>query len=128
MQLRRQKCDTGVTPPAPVDCVNQGTITGPQWALGGDTWVVGVPIPDTVVLPEFNTLNPDHGKFEGPCGMYEPGCGFANLKFAYGHDEYMYQVGACVPHHRATTSLGARAAADVCRATSPRGAGTVCCV
>ena len=70
----------------------QGTLTGPQWALGGDTWVVGVPIPDDVVLPEFNKLNPDAGKYEGPCGMYKPGCGLKNLKFAYGHDEYMYQV------------------------------------
>lgn len=70
----------------------EGTLTGPQWALGGDTWVVGVPIPDDVVLPEFNKLNPDAGKYEGPCGMYKPGCGLKNLKFAYGHDEYMYQV------------------------------------
>lgn len=70
----------------------QGTLTGPQWALGGDTWVVGVPIPDKAVLPQFNKLNPDYGKYEGPCGMYEPGCGLAKLKFAYGHDEYMYQM------------------------------------
>jgi inositol oxygenase len=64
----------------------------PQWALGGDTWVVGVPIPDTAVFPHFNKLNPDYGKYEGPCGMYAPGCGLKNLKFAYGHDEYMYQM------------------------------------
>jgi hypothetical protein len=24
--------------------------------------------------------------------MYEPHCGLDNVKFAYGHDEYMYQM------------------------------------
>ena len=37
----------------------EGTAEGPQWALGGDTWVVGCKIPDCVVFPEFNNLNPD---------------------------------------------------------------------
>ena len=37
----------------------QGTAEGPQWALGGDTWVVGCRIPDCTVFPEFNALNPD---------------------------------------------------------------------
>jgi len=36
-----------------------GTAEGQQWALGGDTWVVGCRIPDCVVFPEFNKLNPD---------------------------------------------------------------------
>lgn len=66
----------------------------PQWGLGGDTWVVGVPIPNTVVFPEFNDLNPDADvkQYQGSCGMYEPGCGLENLLFAYGHDEYMYRM------------------------------------
>jgi inositol oxygenase len=37
----------------------QGTADGPQWALGGDTWIVGCKIPDCTVFPEFNELNPD---------------------------------------------------------------------
>lgn len=37
----------------------EGTATGDQWALGGDTWVVGCRIPDCAVYPEFNALNPD---------------------------------------------------------------------
>lgn len=37
----------------------QGTAAGPQWSLGGDTWVVGCRIPDSVVFPEFNAHNPD---------------------------------------------------------------------
>ena len=35
-----------------------GKSDGPQWALGGDTWAVGCKIPDTVVFPEYNALNP----------------------------------------------------------------------
>ena len=63
-----------------------------QWALGGDTWVVGCRIPDTTVLAHLNELNPDmhNPLYNTPTGMYTPGCGLANLKFAYGHDEYMY--------------------------------------
>lgn len=37
----------------------EGTKTGHQWSLGGDTWVVGCEIPQSVVFPEFNQLNPD---------------------------------------------------------------------
>ncbi|GAJ02539.1 unnamed protein product, partial [marine sediment metagenome] len=36
-----------------------GTADGPQWALGGDTWVVGHPIPKSCVFPHFNELNID---------------------------------------------------------------------
>ena len=36
-----------------------GTAAGPQFALGGDTWVAGCRIPDCTVLPELNKLNPD---------------------------------------------------------------------
>ena len=36
-----------------------GRSDGAQWALGGDTWVLGCRIPDTVVFPEYNALNPD---------------------------------------------------------------------
>ena len=37
----------------------EGTKTGHQWSLGGDTWAVGCAIPQCVVFPEFNQLNPD---------------------------------------------------------------------
>src|SRR5690606_9289323 len=72
----------------------QGTADGPQWALGGDTWVVGCRLPDTLVFPEYNALNPD---MQDPVmsteyGIYEPHCGIHNLYWAYGHDEYMYQM------------------------------------
>eukprot|EP00985_Skeletonema_marinoi_P013576 scaffold6752_cov91-Skeletonema_marinoi.AAC.7 len=68
---------------------------GKQWALGGDTWVVGCRIPnEAVVFPEFNPLNPDmsNSQYNTKYGMYEPNCGLDDLKFAWGHDEYMYRM------------------------------------
>lgn len=68
---------------------------GHQWALGGDTFVVGCKIPDdAVVFPEFNTLNPDEHdeRYNTRNGIYEDGCGLDNLKMAWGHDEYMYRM------------------------------------
>lgn len=66
-----------------------------QWALGGDTFVVGCRIPDdAVVLPRYNVLNPDMAdpRYRTEHGMYEPHCGLDALKFAWGHDEYMYRM------------------------------------
>lgn len=68
---------------------------GKQWALGGDTFVVGAYIPDdAVVFPEFNKLNPDmqNPKYNTKYGIYTPNCGIDGLKFAWGHDEYMYRM------------------------------------
>ncbi len=71
-----------------------GDSHGQQWALGGDTWVVGCQIPNIVVYPEFNDLNPDmhDEKLNTKLGMYQASCGLSNLKFAFGHDEYLYHV------------------------------------
>lgn len=69
--------------------------TGKQWALGGDTFVVGCQIPeDAIVFPQFNSLNPDmcDRRYNTANGMYEPHCGLDNLCFAWGHDEYMYRM------------------------------------
>lgn len=87
-----------------------GKAEGPQWALGGDTWVVGCAIPSCTVFPEYNQLNPDmqDPKYNtgrksiftmfavmllyAELGMYQEKCGFEKLQFAYGHDEYMYRM------------------------------------
>lgn len=71
-----------------------GTGDASQWGLGGDTWVVGCQIPDVTVFPEFNSLSPDaaDSRYNTPLGMYSAHCGLHNLHFAYGHDEYMYQM------------------------------------
>jgi inositol oxygenase len=68
---------------------------GQQWSLGGDTFVVGCRIPDdAVILPQYNILNPDMSNpaYNTEYGMYEAHCGLDSLKFAWGHDEYMYQM------------------------------------
>jgi inositol oxygenase len=68
---------------------------GKQWALGGDTFVVGCRIPDeAVVFPQFNELNPDMANpaYNTDHGMYSHQCGLDKLKFAWGHDEYMWRM------------------------------------
>ncbi len=62
---------------------------------------VGCRIPDTAVLSHLNVLNPDmsHPVYSQPLGVYEPGCGLDKLKFAWGHDEYMYRM---LVHNKAT--------------------------
>jgi inositol oxygenase len=68
---------------------------GKQWALGGDTFIVGCKIPDdAVVFPEFNKLNPDmnDSRYNTKNGIYEEHCGLDNLKFAWGHEEYRYRM------------------------------------
>ncbi len=55
---------------------------------------MGCRIPDRAVLPHLNSLNPDMADpvYSTPTGMYTPGCGLDNVKFAWGHDEYMYRM------------------------------------
>lgn len=69
---------------------------GQQWGLGGDTFVVGCALPEgaAIVFPEFNHLNPDMAddRYSSTFGMYAAKCGIDNLKFAWGHDEYMYRM------------------------------------
>jgi inositol oxygenase len=69
-----------------------GKATDPQWALGGDTWVVGAPIPPCAVYPKLSALSPDRdAAFQAtPNGLYAPGCGMMNLSYAFGHDEYAW--------------------------------------
>lgn len=71
-----------------------GQGTNQQWALAGDTFVVGCKVPDTVVFPEFNHTNPDmrHLCYSTLYGMYEPHCGLDQLCLAWGHDEYMFRM------------------------------------
>lgn len=74
----------------------QSGSTGSQWGLSGDTWVLGCRIPDTVVFPELNKTNTDMKDplLGSDFGIYQgqSPCGLATLKFAFGHDEYLYRV------------------------------------
>mgnify|MGYP001357855598 CR=1 FL=1 len=66
-----------------------------QWGIVGDTFIVGCPIPDTIVYPEFNILNPDHIKYSSENninGIYETNCGLDKCIISWGHDEYLYRV------------------------------------
>jgi len=80
---------------------SEGTGDGDQWSLGGDTWVLGCEIPESVVFPQYNSLNPDTSdpRYNTKYGIYEPNCGLKNLKYAWGHDEYLYQM---LVHNKST--------------------------
>jgi inositol oxygenase len=72
-----------------------GTADGPQWALGGDTWVVGCKLPDeAMVFPQFNVLNPDikDERYNTEKGIYQEHCGMSTVNYAFGHDEYLYRM------------------------------------
>ncbi len=79
-------------------CDEDGTSQNEQWGLVGDIFVVGAALPDTLVYPEFNKLNPDmaNPRYNTPTGIYPENCGLDQLELAWGHDEYLYQV---LKHH-----------------------------
>lgn len=66
----------------------------PQWAIVGDSFPVGCAFSDKVVFSEFFKDNPDslNKEFNTPNGIYREGCGYDQLDFSWGHDEYMYHV------------------------------------
>lgn len=67
----------------------------PQWAVVGDTFVVGCEWSDHIVYRNESFVgNPDgnNPKYNTKYGMYEPNVGLENLMLSWGHDEYMYQV------------------------------------
>ena len=66
----------------------------PQWAVVGDTFPLGCGFRQSVVYPELFASNPDarEKRFQSRLGIYEEGCGLANVSLSWGHDEYMYHV------------------------------------
>jgi len=72
-----------------------GEDTLEQWSVVGDTFPVGCAPEEACVFGrESFKANPDltHPVYGTKNGMYEPGCGIANLTMSWGHDEYMYWV------------------------------------
>ena len=67
-----------------------GRADGRQFALGGDTWVLGTPIPESAIFPEYSSLNADHVALNGT-DTNTPGMGLRNMRFPRGHDEYAYR-------------------------------------
>jgi inositol oxygenase len=60
----------------------------------GDTFPVGCAFSDAIIFPELFANNPDrlHPVYSTPNGIYEIGCGLANVHLSFGHDEYLYHV------------------------------------
>ena len=71
-----------------------GSVEGPQWGLSGDTWVVGCRLREVSIFPELNKTNTDMKDplLSSELGIYPKNCGLKMLKFAFGHDEYLYRV------------------------------------
>ena len=63
----------------------------PNWAIVGDTYVVGCKFPESIVYYDTLKDNPDFDKYD-KLGIYEYGCGLDKLNITFGHDEYLYQV------------------------------------
>jgi inositol oxygenase len=64
-------------------CDEDGTSLATQWALVGDTYVVGHPQPEALVYPEFN---------RPVSTVYPEGVGLDACAVSFGHDEYLYRV------------------------------------
>ncbi len=72
----------------------EGTGKKEQWAMVGDTFIVGCQLPQKIIYPEFNKYHPDmnNPKYNTKLGMYKQGCGLDNLMCSWGHDEYLYRI------------------------------------
>jgi inositol oxygenase len=66
-----------------------GTSINTQWAIVGDTFITGYPIPSNIVYPELNNYNQDHNN---KINLYMPKCGLNNCSVSFGHDEYLYRL------------------------------------
>ena len=66
------------------------TFDEPDYAVVGDTFVVGCKLPESMVFYEHTEEHPDYDN--SVLGIYEKSCGLDNLHLSYGHDEYLFQV------------------------------------
>lgn len=75
----------------------------PNWAIVGDTFVVGCAYPRSVIFYKTLLDNPDfeNSEYNSRLGIYSEKCGMKNLKISFGHDEYLYLVlsGNRMKHH-----------------------------
>lgn len=66
-----------------------------QWAVVGDTFVVGCAFADSIVYRERSfDENPDlkDPRYNTKYGIYKPHCGLSNVLFSSSHDTYLYRV------------------------------------
>jgi inositol oxygenase len=73
----------------------------PNWAVVGDTFVLGCEYPTSMVYYEDMKKQYQSSSHTG-YGIYEVGCGLDNLTISFGHDEYLYQVLCGNSNHRIT--------------------------
>lgn len=74
----------------------------PQWAVVGDTFVVGCEWSKNIVYRSDSFEgNPDgnNQSYNTKYGIYEPNTGLDNLMLSWGHDEYLYRV---LKNHKTT--------------------------
>ena len=72
-------------------CDEDGTSIKEQYSIVGDTYILGYPLPNTLVYSEFNHLSKgnEHLNLKS---IYDKNCGLDNCYITYGHDEYLYNV------------------------------------
>jgi len=72
------------------------SITTAQWMDFNSTWVMGLPIPDSICYPALSDINSDHSSHRSKdpsyTGDYEPQCGMENVLLPWTPEEYIYQV------------------------------------
>lgn len=63
----------------------------PQWAVVGDTFVVGCEFSDKICFYKYFEYNPDyeHKIYGTKYGIYRPNCGLNNLHLSWG--KYFYK-------------------------------------
>jgi inositol oxygenase len=66
----------------------------PQWAVCGESFPVGCRFHPAVIHSQYFQANPDRRRraFAGPTGMYQPGCGLANVCMSWSAAEYLYMI------------------------------------
>lgn len=67
----------------------------PQWAVVGDTFVVGCEWSEDIVYRGHSfkkNVDRNNPKYNTKYGMYEANCGIENVLMSWGHDEYLYWV------------------------------------
>jgi inositol oxygenase len=70
---------------------DNGLSVDKQWAIVGDTFILGCKIPKTIIFPEFNNLNYENLKKDN-LGIYKENCGLNNTMVSWGHDEFLYRT------------------------------------
>ena len=70
----------------------------PQWSVVGDTFPVGCAFAGENIFPHFFAENSDstHDTYSTQLGLYSSNCGFDNVHFSFGHDDYL---ASCLEHN-----------------------------